>query len=374
MHIAGTGERCPFNHSKTAQTDNNTVQRNAHRLGEIWKHVCYTSPKLIDQRRREIRLSVENGQSIRTSKDNKRKAWWNWLKDSLGMTEIRVWPEQTCCECAHVEKRVNLPVVTGSNYLKIQEFYESVNRNNDALLSMGEADMLRGFVMSTLNKLPQEARYCANQRNWENWDMEASINNFQQWLKRHKVDDVPGNSGGVWPKREKHWFSGERKDPVCIFCKGKHWVDAWEVIKTMEARRHFFQEKELCFNCGRTGPWGKFCRSCGFYNCKSKHHTGLSNRARGNETETPLSSNAVLNGYTPSFEEKSLPANSPFETQRDHILGVSRHRIREELNLKAINRLGLKPPRHESRQIVTVNGTKKQSLSVFSEKIKWVRK
>ena len=220
----------------------------------------------------------------------------------------------------------------------------------------------------------REARYCANQRNWENWDMEASINNFQQWLKRHKVDDVPGNSGGVWPKREKHWFSGERKDPVCIFCKGKHWVDAWEVIKTMEARRHFFQEKELCFNCGRTGPWGKFCRSRGFYNCKSKHHTGLSNRARGNETETPLSSNAVLNGYTPSFEEKSLPANSPFETQRDHILGVSRHRIREELNLKAINRLGLKPPRHESRQIVTVNGTKKQSLSVFSEKIKWVRK
>ena len=72
------------------------------------------------------------------------------------MTEIRVWPEQTCCECAHVEKRVNLPVVTGSNYLKIQEFYESVSRNYDALLSMGEADMLRGFVMSTLNKLPQE--------------------------------------------------------------------------------------------------------------------------------------------------------------------------------------------------------------------------
>ena len=161
---------------------------------------------------------------------------------------------------------------------------------------------------------------------------------------------------------------------VEIFCKGKHRVDEWEVIKTMEARRHFFQEKELCFNCGRTGPWRKFCRSRGFSNCKSKHHTGLCNGARGNETETPLSSNAVLNGYTPSFEEKSLPANSPIETQRDHILGVSRHRIGEELNLKAINRLGLKPPRHESRQIVTVNGTKKQSLPVFSEKIKWVRK
>ena len=133
------------------------------------------------------------------------------------MTEIRVWPEQTCCERAHVEKRVNLPVVTGSNYLKIQEFYKSANRNYDALLSMGEADMLRGFVMSTLNKLLQERPDIARtDENWENWDMEASINNFQQWLKRHK---------------------------------------------TMEARRPFFQEKELCFNCGRTGPSAKFCRN-----------------------------------------------------------------------------------------------------------------
>ena len=157
---------------------------------------------------------------------------------------------------------MNLPVVTGSNYLKIQEFYESVSRNYDALLSMGEADMLRGFAMSTLNKLPQERPDIARtDENWENWDMEASINNCQQWLKRHKVDNVNGNSGGVRPKREKPWFNEERKDPVCIFCKVKHWADACEVVKTMEARRHFFQEKELCFNCGRTGSWAKFCRN-----------------------------------------------------------------------------------------------------------------
>ena len=82
--------------------------------------------------------------------------------------------------------------------MKIQEFYESVSRNYDALLSMGEADMLRGFAMSTLNKLPQERPDIARtDENWENWDMEASINNFQQWLKRHKVDNVNGNSGGT---------------------------------------------------------------------------------------------------------------------------------------------------------------------------------
>ena len=138
---------------------------------------------------------------------------------------------------ARREEIVNLPVVKGSNYLKIQEFYESVSRNYDALLSLGKADMLRRFVMSTLHKLPQvRPDIVRTDENWENWDMEALINNLQQWLKKHKVDDVPGNSGGVRPKREKHWFSGERKDPVCIFCTGKHWVDACEVVKTMEAQ------------------------------------------------------------------------------------------------------------------------------------------
>ena len=124
--------------------------------------------------------------------------------DRLGKTEIRVWLEQI----------VNLPVVKGSNYLKIQEFYENVSRNYDALLLMGKADMLRGFVMSTLNKLPQvRPDIVRNDENLENWDMEALINNLQQWLKRHQVDDVPGDSGGVKPKREKR---KERKRTLSV--------------------------------------------------------------------------------------------------------------------------------------------------------------
>ena len=106
---------------------------------------------------------------------------------------------------ALVEQIVNLPVVKGSNYLKIQKFYETVSRNYDALLTMGESNMLRGFVLSTLNKIPQvRPDIVRTDENWENWDMEALINNLRQCLKRHKVDDAPRDSGGVRPKREKH--------------------------------------------------------------------------------------------------------------------------------------------------------------------------
>ena len=102
--------------------------------------------------------------------------------------------------------------------------------------------------MSTLNKVPQvRSDIVQTDENWENWDMESLINNLQQWLKRHKVDDAPGDSGGVRPKRAKHWYNKEKGDPVCIFCEGKHWGDACEAINTIEARRQFFQEKKLCF-------------------------------------------------------------------------------------------------------------------------------
>ena len=73
------------------------------------------------------------------------KTAWERLKSEYGQRKLVL--------NAHVEEIVNLPVIKGSNYLKIQEFYDSVSRNYDALLTMGEADMLRGFVMSTLNKI-----------------------------------------------------------------------------------------------------------------------------------------------------------------------------------------------------------------------------
>ena len=169
------------------------------------------------------------------------KIAWERLKSEYGQSKLVV--------NAHVEEIVNLPVIKGSNYLKIQELYESVSRNYDALLTMGEADMLRGFVMSTLNKIPQvRLNIVRTDENWEDWDMEALINNLWQWLKRHKVDDTPGDSGGVQPKRKKHWRSigmiRKRETQSVSFCEGKHWGDACEVVNTIEARRQFFHEKK----------------------------------------------------------------------------------------------------------------------------------
>ena len=106
---------------------------------------------------------------------------------------------------------------------KVREFYEALSRNYDALLTLGEAEMLKGFVMTTVNKLTQvKPDLVRTDDNWENWDMAALIDEIRKWLSRHKVD--PGET-----RKEGSWFTskgngnevqtGKPVTPVCIFCK-----------------------------------------------------------------------------------------------------------------------------------------------------------
>lgn len=108
---------------------------------------------------------------------------WERLKSEYGQSKLVV--------NAHVGEIVNLPVVKGSSYLKIEEFYDSVSRNYDALLTMGEVDMLRGFVLPSLNKIPKvTSDIVRTDKKGKNWDMETLINSLRQWLKSQKVGDA----------------------------------------------------------------------------------------------------------------------------------------------------------------------------------------
>ena len=151
---------------------------------------------------------------------------------------------------------------------------------------------------------------------------------------------------------------------MCIFCEGKHLGDACEVINTIEARRQFFQEKKLFFSCGHAGHWGKQCRSRGCFKCKSKHHTTLCDK---DKNRPPGDNVTVLISYSPSTDEWSLPTIIPVKIKGEIFwtyldTGAGGNIITSE----AAKRLNLKAERHEVREILTVNGTKRQSMPIFN--------
>ena len=281
------------------------------------------------------------------------KTAWDRLRTEFGQSKTVV--------AAHMEEIINLPVTRGSNYERVREFYEKLSKNFDALQTLGEGEMLKGFVLSTLNKLPQvKPDLVRTDEEWEDWNMEKLIDCIQKWLRRNKPED--DHKDQTEPKKRERSYFGQ-KQPHCLFCEKTHWGESCPTYDTIAKRREFFAARRLCFNCARPGHTGKECRSRLCYKCKSKHHTSLCGRSKWSETQDP---NATLSGYTPSVEERSLPAIVPLKIQGSTFwayldTGSGRNFISKE----AANKLKLNPIRHESRHIVTVNGTKKQSMPIY---------
>ncbi len=105
---------------------------------------------------------------------------WDRLKRDYGHITLVV--------NAHMDAIVNLPVVKGSSYEKVKEFYEKASQSFDALETLGKSDMLKGFVLSTLNKLPNiKSDLVRTDNEWESWCMKDLLDNLQQWLNRNKM-------------------------------------------------------------------------------------------------------------------------------------------------------------------------------------------
>ena len=295
------------------------------------------------------------------------KMAWDRLKQEYGQTKVVI--------NAHVDEILNLPAVRGSKYERVQEFYDKLSKNYDALQTLGHGEMLQGLVMTTINKLPQvKPDLVRLDENWEDWKLEDLIRNLRAWLKRNKVEESTQPSQPYGEKRkERHLFTqkGEKKQsqpPHCIYCKGEHWSNQCKVVVIVGDRKKFFVDRNLCFNCGRAGHRGNQCRSRNCFKCGSKHHTSLCEKE---SAEKPPEAKPIINGYSSYVEEPCLPAIVPVEIDGEFLwafldTGSGRNFISHEAAMK----LNLNPMYHETREIVTVNGTAKQSMPVYKVKIK----
>ena len=178
------------------------------------------------------------------------KTAWDRLKRDYGHTTLVV--------NGHMDA-----VVKGSSYEKVKEFYEKASQSFDALETLGESDMLKRFVLSTLNKLPSiKSDLVRTDSEWESWSMKDLLDNLQQWLKRNKMTAETSRPFDSTRKERQCWTQkGERrsKEGKCLFCEENYWSDNCPSQDTKEKRKAFFVACKLCFNCGSSGHRASEC-------------------------------------------------------------------------------------------------------------------
>ena len=95
----------------------------------------------------------------------------------FGQTKLVVYSQK--------DENINLAVIKEANYYRVKEFYERLNKNHDALQTPGEAEMLKGFVMTIIKKLPHiKPDLVRTDEDWEKSTMTDMLDNLQQWFKR----------------------------------------------------------------------------------------------------------------------------------------------------------------------------------------------
>ena len=98
---------------------------------------------------------------------------WQRLKREYGETKHII--------NSHMSQIVNLPLTKGTSVEKGQEFYDKLTRSYDALETLGESEMLKGFVLTTLNKLPHiKPDIVRTDDSWEEWGMKDLIDNIHK--------------------------------------------------------------------------------------------------------------------------------------------------------------------------------------------------
>ena len=69
-----------------------------------------------------------------------------------------------------------MPLTKGANVEKVQEFNDKLTRSYAAHETLGESEMLKGFVLTTLKKLPHiKPDILPTDDSWEEWGMKNLI-------------------------------------------------------------------------------------------------------------------------------------------------------------------------------------------------------
>ena len=205
---------------------------------------------------------------------------------------------------AHIQKIMDLPTVNGTHPSKVNEFYETLLKNVQALETMGKLESVNGYVRNVLDRLPGiRSELVRDDDDWHEWKFPDLVESLRKWtqrnptstiLDRNQRDEDNRRHGG----RDRVYQTGDRNsNPIggteCVYCSSKsHKSFQCDTVSDSSARKKVLSEKKLCFNCTGSQHQAGRCKSkknCG--KCNGRHHTSICDTADSSQPIPPPPAN-----------------------------------------------------------------------------------
>ena len=223
------------------------------------------------------------------------------MRQAKGMLKEKYGDENEILT-VHIKQIMNLPNITGNNSTKVNEFYETLAVNVQAIRTMGKLEAINGYARLTLDKLAGiRADIVREDKNWKEWAFPELVTNLQAWLDRNMVEreeekENSSGRGGRFPgyNNNRGGFSGgypdnkrdqedrrryggnhrqymqkdndriRREMPknrmICVYCGSMgHNSTLCSQVLDVASRREILKQKKVCFNCTKTGHLVKTC-------------------------------------------------------------------------------------------------------------------
>ena len=195
---------------------------------------------------------------------------------------------------AYVRNIVDLPVITGANPKKVQDFYKQLRFNVQSLDTLGRLPDVKGNVRGTLDKLKGiKADLVRGNENWRDWDFEDLLRELKKWRDINQVEEssmektaLKCQAQGSSQTTRTRLFNTQdnQHEPrryVCVYCEeDTHKTVNCPKFVNLDVRKRILAQKRLCFNCTGTKHRAADCKcKVGCLKCHRKHHTSICDQA-----------------------------------------------------------------------------------------------
>ena len=190
---------------------------------------------------------------------------------------------------AHVTALMALPTIKGTNPNAVNDFYETLTRNVQALETMKKLESVNGYTRMLLDRVPHiRSDLVRDDDNWHDWKLPNLVESLRKWTERNPITssstpyDPPhqhhrNNQGGKHNHKLYQTNDATPQFGPCVYCgDATHKATSCGNVTTTDQRRNILSNKKLCFNCCGKSHQASKCRStrnCAI--CNGRHHTSI---------------------------------------------------------------------------------------------------